>query len=208
MLAVLGLQKLDRPVAEQVGAVAGRVDLLRAQAHIVDAVAAVRVIVVDHVTQETVEVVETALVRRVGGFEPEVPLADEAGAITGRLEQTRQQHGVGRQVAPTVFGVSTDHSGDADGVGILSREQRGARRRADRAVRVKVVEPHPVADQCVDVGRFEVGRAVAGEIAVAQIVDEDDDDVRTVCRRSRCGVCEQREGVPCQGERRDAKNKR
>lgn len=61
---------------------------------------------------------------------------------------------------------------------VTSREQAIAGGRADGRGRVRVGEPHAFSRQAVDVRRGNLGlRVVAGDIAVAEIVGKDKNDV-------------------------------
>ena len=77
---------VDAPLGNQVGGVAGRVDLTAVFAEIIDTVPTVLVVVVDHVAEETLEMIETAPVRRVRLLKAKVPFADERRVITSALE--------------------------------------------------------------------------------------------------------------------------
>ena len=68
-------------------------------------------------------------------------------------------------------------------------EQRVARRRAGRRAAVAVGEPQAFLREPVDVRRLDRGRAVAAEVAVAEVVGVDQDDVR---RRGLGGPCSER----------------
>jgi hypothetical protein len=76
------------------------------------------VVVVHHIAEETVEVVETPFIRGVRGFQAEVPLADYRGVIASRLEKFRQQYRMRRQIAPAVCQVCADNAWYADEVGV------------------------------------------------------------------------------------------
>ena len=68
---------------------------------------------------------------------------------------------------------------------VASGEQRGASRGADRRAAVVLGAAHALGREPVDVGRGQDGVAVAAQVAVAQVVGHDKDDVGT--RRRRCG---------------------
>ena len=174
------VESVDGPFAEQVGGVAGRIDLLSVLAEIIDTVPTVLVVVVDHVAEETLEMIETAPVRRVRLLKAKVPFADDGRVITSALERPGQKRRFLREPAPVVFGMSADDAGHADEVRVRAAQQRRSRRAADRAVGVKRIEPHAVRHERVDVGRLEILRAVAGKIAVTEVIDENDQDVRLV----------------------------
>ena len=84
--ALAAVHMVDAPLGNQVGGVAGRVDLTAVFAEIIDTVPTVLVVVVDHVAEETLEMIETAPVRCVRFLKSKVPFADERRVITSALE--------------------------------------------------------------------------------------------------------------------------
>ena len=68
--------------------------------------------------------------------------------------------------------------GDVQPRRIFAGEQRRARGRADRAGRVGLREFHAVLRELVDVRRLVQIAAVAGEVGPAEVVDQNQHDVR------------------------------
>ena len=101
-----------------------------------------------------------------------------ADVVTGLAQQARQQHGLRRQVTPRVGRDVADHAWHADSIGIAARQQRRARGGADAAIGIEVVERDPFAKQPIDVRRANVLGAKGRAIAPAQIIGQDDDDIR------------------------------
>ncbi len=64
---------------------------------------------------------------------------------------------------------------------VFGQEAR-ARRRARGVPRVMLREPHPGVRQSVEMRRRELLLPIAAEVAIAQIVAEDEDDVRAAAR--------------------------
>ena len=128
---------IDAPLGDEIGCVAGRVDLPAVFAEVIDAVTTVLVVVVDHVAKEALEIIETASVRCVGFLEAEVPLADDRCVVAGILQNVWQQGDVLRQPAPVVLWVGTDDARHAGNVWVGAAQECGAGGGADRAVRVK-----------------------------------------------------------------------
>ncbi len=62
-------------------------------------------------------------------------------------------------------------------LGIASRHQRGTGRRADARRGVEIGQAQAFGSHPVQVGRLNVTGAIAGEVGVAQIIGEDQDDV-------------------------------
>ena len=80
---------------------------------------------------------------------------------------------------------------------VLAAHQRRARRLAVRAAGVAAGEPHPLRRQAVDVRRLVILAAVTGDVGVAEVVGEDEDDVgfaRRVGGVDRCHGSRQQGG--------------
>ena len=101
----------------------------------------------------------------------EAPLADHRGAVAGVAQ--RHRHG-DVLVAQRDFTVAAD----PDVPGVQAGHQRRARRRADRAPRVVLGEPDPFGRQPIEGRRLKLRLSVRAQIAVAEVVRLDEDDVR------------------------------
>ena len=106
----------------------------------------------------------------------ETPLADDAGVVARALEHLRERRVLAAQrdrvaVRPVV-------ATDARVASVLAREERPARGRTAGAARVGLREAHPLAGEAVEVRRGKLLLPVATQVSPAQIVREDDDDVR------------------------------
>src|SRR5438552_2483613 len=117
--------------------------------------------------------VKAVFVRDAGGaFIAQAPFAEGRRLVTGRLEDFG--HGqVGRlqrhaRVAanPRVSGMHAGH-------------QTTTRRRADRAAGVALSESHPFVRKTVNVRRFDPLLSVATEVAVAEVISQNENDVRS-----------------------------
>ena len=172
---------IDAPIGDEIGCVAGRVDLPAVFAEVIDAVTTVLVVVVDHVAKEPLEIIEAAAVWRVGFLEAKVPLADDRRVVAGILQHVRQQGDILRQPAPVVLRMSPDDTRHTGDIRVGATQQSSAGRRADRAVGIERVEPHTVRHQLVEVWRLQILGAVGRQVAVAEIVDKYDQDVWLVC---------------------------
>jgi hypothetical protein len=128
----------------------------------------------------------------------EVPLADHAGAVALLLQQLRQQHFVGtdakRRTRPKnatgrngAIGARSDDVAHADAHRIASGHERRPRRGARRGRHVEVREPQPLARHPIEMRRVHVDGAKAGEIGVAQVIGQDDDEVGSLGRWQRRG---------------------
>ena len=170
------------------------VDGFGVEAHEVLAVAQVGGVAVHHVAEEAVEVVEAAFVGGIGGFETEVPFADDGGVVAGFFQFGGEGGNVGVEVAPGVFGLGADDAGDADGVGVAAGEEGGTGGRADGAVGAHGGEEHAVAADAIDVGGLDIGGLVGGDVAVAVVVGEDEEEVGGRGREERRAENEEKEG--------------
>ena len=126
------------------------------------------------------ELVEAALQRVVLLPEPEMPLPHQAGDVAGLAHHVAQRRLVLGQPELGV-GVALVVRGRvvlvAEPVLVAAREDPGPHRTADRRRDVAVGQPDPVRRQLVDVRRRDDGRAVGADVAVAEVVGEDDDHV-------------------------------
>ena len=124
-------------------------------------------------------VVERVMLRQVVGPDAEVPLADDAGGVAGRLKRfgegdlggRQATGGNGAQDAELVVG----HAG-ADRV--ATGHERGAAGRADFGGGVELREAQAFGGHAIQVRRLDGRVAVAAEIPVTEVVGQDDDDVR------------------------------
>ena len=112
------------------------------------------------------------------GFIAEVPLSKDAGGVASGLQNLRERGGVRREALALEDGVR-----DAVFEFVTAGEQRGARGCAGGAD-AEVLEAHALRMQAVHVRRFEDGIAVAGDVGVALIVSEEENDVRLFARET------------------------
>jgi hypothetical protein len=138
--------------------------------------------VVEHPEEVAVLVVEAAGVGLVGFLEfTEVPLPRERGAIAGRAQGIGQRTFGERQ---TPAGPRRDDRVDARLRRVTPGQQRGASRRADR-LDVVVLDDRAALGETVDIRRLDILAAVEATIGVAQVIDQEEDDVRL---RGRLGA--------------------
>ena len=102
-----------------------------------------------------------------------MPLADDGRGVTLRLEQLRQRLFIGIQA---VVVSRKQHAANSHALGDAAGHERGARRRTHRGD-VARGELCAFASHLVDVRSGDVFRAEAAEVAVAEVIREDDDDV-------------------------------
>ena len=109
---------------------------------------------------------------------PQVPLARSKRLVSVRTQHLRQVGRLAGSESPGV-GKAIDHlrhPAHADAVMVAAGEQAGPGRRAERGyVEVRVAQP--VGRQTVEGRRFDIG-AVATEVRVAHVVEDDYYDVR------------------------------
>jgi len=142
--------------------------------------------------------VEAVLQRRIR-LRPEVPFAEVSGGVTGGLQRLRER-GVARLQPRRRLGLDgvligrrrfprrglephlrqvAARRGDAGAGGAEPREDGGARRRAERAGRVGAGEGHAAFGEALEIRRLiEGGVAVEGGVRPAEVVGEDEEDVR------------------------------
>ena len=168
---VLGvaLEEVDRfvsPVVRQVASVGAQ-----------HAVAAFEppVIVVVHTTPEADGLVEAALFRLVARVEgTQVPLANQPGAVAGVAEDVGDRDFVEVEALEPAPLQGVDRTG---AVRVASGEQRCARRVADRRAGVVLRQAGALLNELIKEGGFADAVVEAAEVAVAEVVDEDMNDV-------------------------------
>ena len=161
LLGAAALQKIHRQVGSDVGAVAGKL-LARA---ILDEIR----IEVDALARQHAPVVET---NRVVA---QVPLTDQAGAITGLLQQLRIGRNTRRHFLDGVaaFGIPVD----VMDVGQAPGKHRGPPRRAEGIGDEAIVETHAFVGQPIEVRRVENLVAVAAHHRRNMVVGHDVEDI-------------------------------
>ena len=133
-----------------------------------------------HQTEMEIEAVgERMMLGLVIGPDAEVPFADQSGGVAGVLQRLGQGHfgggqaagGDGAEDAELIVG----HAG-ADGV--ASGHESGAARGADLGGGIELREAQAFGGHTIQIRRLDRRVAVAAEVAVAEVVGQDDDDVR------------------------------
>ena len=120
------------------------------------------------------EVVEPLFPGGTGGVVvAQAPLADTGGGIAGRLEEFGHGHAIGFEP------LALPHRGGVTDV--QARHQREPRRGAHGRASVMLREADALGSQAVEAGRLQALLAVAAEVAVAEVVGQDEDDVRFAC---------------------------
>ncbi|MDB6065803.1 MAG: hypothetical protein JWR26_2011 [Pedosphaera sp.] len=120
--------------------------------------------------EETEPLVETFLGRDAGGAgSAEAPDAECAGVIAGLFEEFGEGEVVG-------FERDGAFATDAGVAGVFAGQERGARGSGCGTASVEAGEAQAFRGECVDVGRPDLGLAVAAEVAVAEVIGEDEED--------------------------------
>jgi hypothetical protein len=105
-----------------------------------------------------------------------VPFADAGGDVAGLL-----QHGGDHDLAARLDGLVALVVDQAGAEGVAAGEELAARRPAQRRG-VAVLEPRAALGQGIDVGRLGVVAAASADVAEADVVGEDEDDVGLAAR--------------------------
>ena len=109
----------------------------------------------------------------------EMPLADHAGGIAGAVKELGQRDFRRRQsqlgvLAAEIGGGVRRH---AAAKRIATRHQRSARRCAERRRRIELREPRAFRGHPVEIRRLELRMPKARQVAVTEVVGQQDDDV-------------------------------
>ena len=130
---------------------------------------------------EAEEEIEPAPVRQVvAAIGAVVPLSDESGGVAGVAEVVTE--GPFGQIDPVEPAVAR-HVDRARAVVVAPREVAGAGRGAERRGRIVIGEAHAPFRQRIERRRVHDRIAIAAEVAPAEIVGEDEEDVRAGFRR-------------------------
>src|SRR5262249_54213613 len=119
--------------------------------------------------------VEAALVRPVVGLVAEVPLAEDAGRVTGRLQHLGHGRRLERQPLALVDRVRNAV------LELVPAGQQGRSRRGAGRADMEVGEAHALVVQAVEVRRPEDRVTVARQVAVTLVVGQKEDDVWPAC---------------------------
>src|SRR5207253_2051893 len=103
----------------------------------------------------------------------QMPFADKSRLITGVMEQQRESDQPAAQ--PTAIIAELD----AMLVSVLSSQKTGATRETQRRRNKRVAKVRAFLRYAVDVGRLDERMTAAAQRVPAQVIDEDEDDVRT-----------------------------
>src|SRR5687767_12441563 len=105
----------------------------------------------------------------------EMPFADTGCGVTCGLKRLGQRDFV---VLNATGGARTEHACKSGSYRQPAGQQRRAAWRTNRSRGVELGEPHPFPRHAVEIRRADDRMSVAAQIAPAQIVREDDDDIR------------------------------
>ena len=168
----VGVSREDAVAGRAVGAVVER--------HLLPVILDERRVVAvrDPLARHAEEAVEALLERTARGVEAaHAPLAERGGRVAGALQRGRQGgDACGQRVLFAIADVAVVAGRGM--AGIIAGHQHGARRGADRVAGVMAGEDHPFTRQAVDVRRADDLLAVEADFAVAEVVGQDEDDVR------------------------------
>ena len=180
------IDPVDRAARDQVGEIAVFAVRLFARPEVVPAARIAVGEVVDAARHRPEERLVARAQRTERGRIAEVPLADQRGPVAGRAQQRRQGRMLGRQTerrAAAAPAVDRLLGGAAQPVLVARRHQREPGRRADRRVRIALRHPQAAGGEAVEHRRDRLAAAVAAEVGEAEVVGDDEDDVRAAAHR-------------------------
>jgi len=133
--------------------------------------------VIDRAAQHSEELVE-AVARWIElGFPTEVPLADQRGLVARAAQQRRDRRMSVRDPDLRRSPAERLLETHAQALRITARDERAARGRADRCGCVVARELEPLSREPVEYRRLVVGAAIAAQVAVAEVVGQDEHHV-------------------------------
>ena len=117
------LHVVDRPLCKEIGCMTLWLDRLAIEPHVVVTMAKMVVVIVHHIAQKPVKMIETTIVGKIGFGQTKVPLANDRRLIPDLLQPGRKHPRISRKLSPTVIGMRPNHTGDSGQIGILSGHQ-------------------------------------------------------------------------------------
>ena len=192
---------LDRPVCQQVGEIASSFDrrdvfpqAVTAERSKPRSIRGLMGEVVGCATEDAEELVVAMLVGSELRSPSKMPFADQGCVVAVLPDERGDRRVAGRQ--PDV-GRASSRQGllqpDVQPLRVASGEKRTSRRRADGSCGVGARERDSLLGEPIERGRLVVGAAVTAQIAIAQIVREDEEDVWSGTLRQ--AIC--RQGTDC-----------
>src|SRR5262245_1752646 len=133
--------------------------------------------------EESEELVEAAFLRMELRIVPEMPFSDQTGCVTRGPEAIRQRRLGERQADVCTLGAGVELMAEARLV--PAGQEPGSCRRAIRSRDIAVRASGPRVRQRIDVRGRDVLASVHTEVGVAQVVRDDDDDVRLAISRDK-----------------------
>ena len=116
-----------------------------------------------------------------------MPFAKDAGSIPGLLEGFGQGRSAGdqgrldlrlEQTLTWSIGSTGQIAGQVQASRVLARQERSARGRADRQAAISACVLDPFGGESIQVGSFVIGPAVATQVEHAEVIGQDQYDVR------------------------------
>lgn len=137
-----------------------------------------RIIIVGNALAVVSEKAIDALLQwRSGGIRTaQSPFAKGAGGITILLESPRERKSIGRE-RKLSLGFNFAIIADDRVPGVFSGKKDAARRRADSISCVMLSETHAFSGETIKVRRADFGLAISADIAVAEVVGQEEDNV-------------------------------
>ena len=127
------------------------------------------------------ELIEAVAVRAELGFPSQVPLADEGRVVSVALQQRGHRRVIGRQAVVDVSAICNRlEQPDLEPLRVSARDERASRRRAHGRRRIRAHELDALRGQPVEDRRLVVGPPVAAQVAVPEIVGQDEEHVGTL----------------------------
>ena len=120
-----------------------------------------------------------------GADESQPPLAKGCGSVTRLLERMKKGARPSWQRVLS-FRIQLDIAPDVSVAAVHSRQEAGTRRGTDRSPRIALREAHARLGQAVDMRRFKLLLTITAQVAIAQVVGQDEKHIGPVlCRHAQ-----------------------
>ncbi len=120
-------------------------------------------------------------------FITQMPFTDAGCFVSRGFERLGNSYDFRIEICPVWYGYQLSHTGfaplgSADGVysvprRVLARNQAGTGRSAVRSIGISAGKDNSIGGKLIDVRRFVVGAAEAGEVFVAKVINKNEDNV-------------------------------
>ena len=137
--------------------------------------------------------------RQKFGLVAAMPFSDDVRRVARAAQHVGERllGGIEADALPGEEHAASFEGVEADPAGMAAREHRAARRRTDRRALVEMREPTSLRGEAIEIRRRDLLLAVDSDLAPAEVVGEDEDDVQFVGGGQGAGQAKTEGGEGC-----------